>query len=339
MYQFKEISTESYTIEFGDNLKSPIYSKPWLEFIRSWRGLSPVVIQVSMNSREIGYLCGFSKTILGIRLFGSPLPGCVLPNMGFNIYDPDSVNYPLLLKEAFVFLKKVCRYHYISICDTRHTNDLLSKCEFKFDCVARETYVLDIDKPIEEIKKGFSKSYRNYINFFEKKEGVISEDYSDSLIMNHNSQLVDVYDRDGESSPDIINKYRLLFDQCVDNKMVLCVKADIPSKKDIGSSIYLYGGEWAYFLTNATYSENLNDRPNQSLMWYALKYFHGCGVKKVDLVGPGEYKKYYGGEHIVFYDVIVSKYGLHKLITFARKAYIACVKNNLTNKLVKVFVK
>jgi len=205
--------------------------------------------------------------------------------------------------------------------------------------MARETYVLDIDKPIDAIKKGFSKSYRNYINYFEKNNGVISEDYTDSLIVNHNSQLVDVYNRDGESSPDIINKYKKLFDNCLKDKMLYCVKADIPNKKDIGSSIYLYGGEWAYFLTNATYSENLNDRPNQSLMWSALQHFHSCGIKYVDLVGPGEYKKYYGGEHRVFYDVVVSKYGLHKIISFARKAYIACIKNKFASKLVKLFVK
>ena len=145
MYQFKEISIEGYSIEFGNKLNSPLYSKPWLEFIKSWRGLDPVIIQIYLDSQELGYLCGFSKTFFGIRLFGSPLPGCVLPNMGFNLYDTDIVDYPLLLKEAIIFLKRSCKYHYISICDMRHTKEMLTEFRFKFDYIGRETYILDIN--------------------------------------------------------------------------------------------------------------------------------------------------------------------------------------------------
>lgn len=333
MYKFEIVNTQNITEGYNMQVKSPLYSVHWLKYLNAWRILTPVIIRILQNNKEIGFLCGISKTIYGIKMFGSPLPGCILPYIGYNLSNPDGVDYPTLLQNSFEFLKKECGYHYISICDLNNTKELLTKCKFKFESEVWETYVLDIDKPLDEIKKGFSKTYRNYINYFAKHEGVVSEDYSDDMIINHNAQLVDVYDRDGESSPDIINKYRIMFEKCNPQKMLYCVKADIPTKKSIGSSIYLYGGEWAYLLTNATYSENLNDRPNQSMMWEAIQHFHAYGVKKLDLVGPGQYKKYYGGEHVLFYNIVVSSFGINKMMAFARKAYIYCIKNKTIKRI------
>lgn len=330
MYSFKLIDEKDYNASIEGGVQSPIYTKTWLEYIQEWRHLNPAIVQIQFNSHNIGFLCGFSKSFYGIKFFGSPLPGCILPYMGFYLFEPDSVNYPILLKEIFCYLKKI-GFHYISICDIHNTSELLAQCDFEFNAEKRETYILDLDKPLDEIKKGFSKTYRNYINFFEKHDGIVSEDYSYRLIENHNSQLAEVYERDGISSPNIIKKYKIMFDKCNAGKMLYCIKADIPTKESIGSSIYLYGGSTAFFLTNATYTENLNDRPNQSMMWTAIQHFHKCNIKKLDLVGPGDYKKYYGGEKVVFYNVTVSKFGLHKIISFLRKM---ALKNKIIQKII-----
>ena len=333
MFNYKLIDIKSLNKEKCGLVESPLYSKEWLQYLESWRQLKPTIIEISLNKNLVGYLFGVSKTVFGIKMFGSPLYGCILPYMGFNLKEDVEKDYSQILKGCIDYLKGICGFQYISICDLHNTEDRLKDLNFKFDSEKWETYILDIDKPLDEVKKGFSKTYRNYINYFAKHEGIVSEDYSEDMILNHNAQLVDVYDRDGESSPDIINKYKIMFEKLIPHGMLYCVKADIPTKKSIGSSIYLYGGEWAYLLTNATYSENLNDRPNQSMMWEAIQHFHEKGVKKMDLVGPGQYKKYYGGEYTIFYNITVSRFGIHKAMLLLRKAYIYCVKSKFISKL------
>ena len=50
----------------------------------------------------------------------------------------------------------------------------------------------------------------------------------------------------------------------------------------------------------------------------------------MDLVGPVQYKKYYGGEYTIFYNITVSRFGIHKAMLLLRKAYIYCVKVSLS---------
>jgi len=39
-------------------------------------------------------------------------------------------------------------------------------------------------------------------------------------------------------------------------------------------------------------------RPNEALMWYAIKFGKARGLKKFDMGGGGDYKRKYGGQEI-----------------------------------------
>lgn len=79
-----------------------------------------------------------------------------------------------------------------------------------------------------------------------------------------------------------------------------------------------------YFLTNASYSDWLNARPNQSLMYNAIGHMHSKGIKKMDLVGPGAYKGYYGAEAVKIPNLVYSPNKLFYIgISTVRKLYYA----------------
>ncbi len=317
MYKFKFIDIEEYDDSY---VNSPVYTKSYLSFLKCWRKLSPVIVRISYNDKLRGYLLGVSKTLFGVRMFGSPLPGCLLPYIGYYMEDND-IDYVTLLKDSFLFLRKT--FNYVSICDIKFSEEMINNLDFNIKSKEKKsTFILDIDRSLDDVKKGFSKTYRNYINYFEKHDGVIKEDYSNEFLEIHNAQLRDVFKRDNINSPNIISKYQLMIDNCQSRGMLYFLKAGRPSKQNISSSIFLYYGKMAFFLSNASYTENLKDRANQSLMWTAIKFFHNKGVKKIDLVGPGEYKKYYGGEPIVFYNIIDGNKLLIAFMRMLKRAYL-----------------
>ena len=310
---------------YNSQARTPYFRTEWLDFIHQWRGYQPVVIEIKKDERRIGYFCGLEKQVGFWKMIGSPLPGCLGQTMGFSLENGTSEVQQALLDELLEYLHKVCKYSYITICDEKIGKDLINNSAKKLIYgTSYVTWFLDIDRPLEEIKKGFSKTYRNYINKFQKSGGEIQEDASDEFIAEHNRQLIDVYDRDGIPSPNIISKYKKLLEATKETDMVYCIRADMPEQKNIGSSIYVSAGEWAYFLTNASYSDWLNARPNQSLMYNAIGHMQSKGIKKMDLVGPCAYKGYYGAEAVKIPNLVYSPNKLFYIgISTVRKLYYA----------------
>lgn len=325
----KDIQEASFINEYNQNIDSPFFRTEWLSFIDSWHGYKPIIIEIKMNNTRLGYFSGMTKRIFSIKILGSPLPGCLGQVMGFSLNK--DINKDLLydlVDQLIIYLRKQLNFSYITITSDLFEEDIFVNCKMNLlKGNFYKTWHLDIEKPLEEIRSGFSKSYRNYVNKFEKSEGNIVIDYSDSFITNHNSQLIDVYDKDGIASPNIIDKYKKLFDNTVKSGLVYSIRADIPLANNIASSIYIYYKDKAYFLTNASYKQYLQYRPNQSLMWNAIEFLKDKKVKTLDMVGPGQYKGYYGADYIEIPQIIYTKhYFIHICILTIRKTYYKMFK-------------
>jgi CelD/BcsL family acetyltransferase involved in cellulose biosynthesis len=67
----------------------------------------------------------------------------------------------------------------------------------------------------------------------------------------------------------------------------------------IATGIFPAMNRWMYFWGGASWSRDQILRPNEALMWHAMRYWKSRGIERFDLGGGAEYKRKYGGAEIM----------------------------------------
>jgi hypothetical protein len=63
------------------------HTDEWLQFVAASQNAEPVRAVLAENGRVVGETCGLIVSKLGMKIFGSPLPGWTTMYMGF-VLDP-----------------------------------------------------------------------------------------------------------------------------------------------------------------------------------------------------------------------------------------------------------
>ena len=66
----------------------------------------------------------------------------------------------------------------------------------------------------------------------------------------------------------------------------------------IATSIFPGHGSLMYFWGGASTRDGLLNRPNEAMLWQAMRKWKARGVTRFDMGGAGEYKEKYGGTAI-----------------------------------------
>ena len=75
---------------------------------------------------------------------------------------------------------------------------------------------------------------------------------------------------------------------------VLLIRARDPEGRCIGTGIFPGYNQIAEFWGNASFRAYQNLRPNETIHWYAMRYWKARGVTVYDWGGEGTYKEKYG---------------------------------------------
>lgn len=325
MYKFEILDLEQINIheyENNYNEKNLFCTVQWLRFLSEFRNVKPMVIRIFDNTNSlIGHLTGASFSKFGLHFFGSPFYGWMGLHMGFDFIDFPQNKYHEVLDSVIDYLQEQLNLSYLIIADYKISLDIIKNCKKKLFCEKKAwTYFLDIQKSEEEIFNSFKSGYRTCVRKFYKMGGSIVEDYSDEFIAEHNRQLKDVFRRKALTAPDYSNRMKILNTKYPN--MVLFIKAIDNRGNNIASSYYLGSGTMAFFASNASCSKGLNYNANQALMWYAIKYWKGKGIKTLDLGGTGDYKANFGSELKSTPIIVWSKHKWHyRLIELLRSIY------------------
>lgn len=165
------------------------------------------------------------------------------------------------------------------------------------------TIILNINLPLEEIRKNFEQKWRNQLNRAEKKNLTVSNSTSDKYFEIFMELQKEMRERKGFTPGVNYRQYQYIQNDLPDShKMMifLCKDKDKPIAVSICSGI----GEKGIYLLGATATEGLKFNGSNLLQWEMIKWLRQQGCIQYDLGGidpalnPGvyHYKRGIGGK-------------------------------------------
>jgi hypothetical protein len=284
------------------------HTDAWLRFVAEARSAEPVRAELRDGDRVIGHVTGLVVTVLGARIFGSPLPGWTTLYMGF-VLDPGVPRRDAIdALRTFVFGPLRCVH--LGVGDT----PLLAVPHDHVD-----SYENDLTRSEDELFAAMDSACRRCIRKAEKGNVAIEEvDSGDrSFAGEFYAQLAEVFRRQGLVPTYGPERVRALIDCLSGTGQLLLLRARNPDGACIATGIYPGMNRLAQFWGNASVRAEQHRRPNEALNWHAMRYWKRRGAEVFDWGGGGDYKIKYGCAPIQVPRVRASK---HALFARARDA-------------------
>ncbi len=267
---------------------------PWLRFLAQGQGAEIVAARIERGDACVGRFTGAIFRKAGLRVLGAPFPGSSTSYMGFNLLEGVSRHDALLALRRFAFHDLGCVY--LEVMDRR-----LAPADVPagFASTLLEGYELDLTQSEDALFAAFDPACRRNIRKSER-EGVRVEQASDlaSFASEYYAQLTDVFAKQGLKPTYDESRVRALIDAVHASGQLLLVRATRADGVPIASAIFAAANDFSYFWGGASWREHQHLRPNEAVMWFAMRYWRARGIARFDFGGDGDYKKKYGGRRI-----------------------------------------
>jgi hypothetical protein len=265
-------------------------TREWLAFVAETQSAQPVIAEVHEGSSSVGYFTGLVVRRFGMRILGSPFPGWTTTYMGFNLRDgvPRVQAGEALFKFAFETLGCV----HVELRDRRIELDDLAG--LNIDHTPWPGWEVDLRATEDEIWGGFKGTARTAIRKAEKVGVVVEEAKDLSFVDDFYPQLVDVFAKQSLVPTYDAERVRALIRHVLPTGRLLLLRARDADGLCVATGISVGMNGVAYFLAGASWRQHQILRPNDALMWYAMRYWKARGVEWFDLGGGLEYKLKYG---------------------------------------------
>ncbi len=308
MYFFETIPIGQVNIDEFNHFeqKSVFTTIPWIRFIAKDNNAIPIIIRISDNERFLGYFTGLVTTKFGIKIFGSPFRGWSTCFMGFDLSNRDNIINILPYLVDYIFKNTKCLY--IEHVERGLDVEDIKSIPFKTRLV--DTLELEIENRSDaNLFSGFKGDCRTFINQFEKRGASIEEALpNDVFAQEYYDQLKDVFKKQSLVPTYTLEKVKTLLNTLAETGMLLCLRVNDPKGKCIATSIFLGFNNKFFFWGGASYSDAQAYRPNEYMIWYAIRYWRDRGVKIFDMVGVREYKLKFGSQKKEYVTIISAKY-------------------------------
>lgn len=331
MFTFEEIDIKDINEEeyYGFEEKVLFTTKQWIRYIKTNQNATPVIIRITKENKFVGYFTCLLFKKFGIKIIGSPFNGWTTGYMGFDVvskYSKVDIIKPL---SEFLFKEYKCLY--IQIADRFIQEDEVEKNGFEY--VMSKSIELRIDKTDEGLFKVFKTDCRNYIRQFERRGAAIEiAEPNEEFANQYYEQLKEVFAKQGLVPTYSIKKVTDLFNS-MNAENLLCLRVKNPEGQCIATSIFVGYNERFYFWGAASFRKFQFYRPNEYMIWTAIKYFRDRGYKYFDMYGERPYKNKFGPESITYPCIMIAKFPmLIKLRELAKKVVWLLFKIKGMNK-------
>jgi len=269
-------------------------TREWVEFVASCQGAEPVIAELKDESATVGYLTALMVRRYGIPILGSPMPGWTTSFMGFNLEDGVSRRDAVEALIEFAFHSLGCRH-----LEFRDYDVSLADVEgLRFEHTPWRGLKVDLRQPEEEIWAGMKSECRTAIRKAERS-GVVIEEASDlGFADDYYAQLEDVFAKQSMVPPYDAGRIRELIRHVHPSGQLLLLRARNPEGACIATGIFPAMTRSMHFLAGASWRDQQNLRPNEALMWSAMRYWRDRGVQACDLGGYMSYKRKWGGDEV-----------------------------------------
>ncbi len=322
-----EVAKENLDLQEYQQLpgKSIFTTMAWLEFIQEDSKVEPLFLRITQEEKLIGYFTAMIQMSFGFRIIASPFAGWSTCYMGFDLVDT-TVNKLDLIPCVSEYLFKEKKAHLIEIVDRDITVE--DARGYGYRTSITDTLELQINRTDEDLFKVFKMDCRNFIRQFERRGAVLEYAEPDDVFAEeYYTQLQDVFAKQGLVPTYGVEKVKCLLRHLRESGAVLCLRVRDPEGTCIATSIYPgYNGKF-FFWGGASYRSGQHYRPNEYMLWTAIRYWRDKGFTVFDMVGVRDYKRKFGSHEVQYAhislarnDMIIAlRNGAKRLFFFALK--------------------
>jgi len=271
-------------------------TREWLAFIEKTQDAKPVIAALCQEGERVGFFTGLLIRRYGVRILGSPFRGWTTSYLGFNLADGVSRRAAVEALMPFAFRSLGCLH--VELRDRALSLDDVHGLGIDYalgaDFTGKTVFEVDLRPPEEELFARMASACRRCIRKAEKVGVTIEEADDLEFADDYYAQLRDVFAK--QSLVPTYDKARVteLIRHLHPTGHLLLLRARDPDGRCIATGIFPAMNRWMYFWGGASWRSDQILRPNEALMWHAMRYWKSRGVEICDLGGATEYKRKWG---------------------------------------------
>ena len=268
-------------------------TREWLAFIEKTQDAKPVIAALCQEGERVGFFTGLLIRRYGVRILGSPFRGWTTSYLGFNLADGVSRRAAVEALMPFAFRSLGCLH--VELRDRALSLDDVHGLGIDYalgaDFTGKTVFEVDLRPPEEELFARMASACRRCIRKAEKVGVTIEEADDLEFADDYYAQLRDVFAK--QSLVPTYDKARVteLIRHLQPTGHLLLLRARDADGRCIATGIFPAMNRWMYFWGGASWRSDQILRPNEALMWHAMRYWKSRGVEICDLGGATEYKR------------------------------------------------
>jgi CelD/BcsL family acetyltransferase involved in cellulose biosynthesis len=290
-------------------------TREWLSFIAATQQAKLVIAAVRDGTTTLGYFTGLIMRKFGVRILGSPFPGWTTDYMGFNLESGISRRAAVEALVPFAFSELGCIH--LELRDRSLTLEDVDGLGFEY--TPKTVYEVDLQRTEDEIFAGMTSACRRCIRKAEKVGVEVEEATDGSFAHDYYEQLRDVYAKQSLTPSYTEERVRQLIRFLQPTGRLLLLRARNAEGKPIATGIFPAMNGTMYFWGGASWREQQILRPNEYLMWHAMRYWRERGIGVCDLGGGADYKRKYGVREVPVHFFRKSRYRMASRVRNAAK--------------------
>lgn len=267
------------------------HTPQWLRFVAEAQRATPVLATVRDDGEVVGHFTGLVVKRYGLRILGSPMAGWTTSYLGFMLRPGVSRHAATEALIRYAFGELGCAH--LEIRDRLATEDDLAGLGLRW--AAAPTAVIDLTPAEDRLFGAMASACRRNIRKAERSGVVIEEVHDDPEFAGQfYDQLRDVFAKQNLVPTYSIDRVRSLIRHLEPAGRLLLLRAREPGGRCIATAVLPWYHRTMYFWGGASYRPDQHLRPNEALIWYALRWARARGVTEFDFVGGNSYKQKYG---------------------------------------------
>jgi Acetyltransferase (GNAT) domain len=264
-------------------------TREWLEFLAETQRGDPVVARLLDGEGAVGYFSGLLFRRFGVRILGSPFPGWTTPFIGFNLDEGVEHERVLPALERFAFGELGCVH--LELRDKTLRPDVAPP---GWERSPEPTLLLDLSLSEEELLGRMSSSRRRNIRLAERNRIVVEEATDIAFADDYYAQLKDVFAKQSLVPTYGVERVRALIRHLLPTGRLLLLRALTEEGCCVATGIYPGFNGVAQFWGGASWRSAQHLRPNEAVMWQAIRTWQSRGVRELDMGHGAAYKRAWG---------------------------------------------
>ncbi|HEX9999880.1 MAG TPA: GNAT family N-acetyltransferase [Actinoplanes sp.] len=267
------------------------HTPEWLRFVAESQRAEPVLATVSVGGTVVGHFTGLLTRRYGLRILGSPMAGWTTSYGGFMLRPSVPRRAALEALMPFAFGELGCAH--LEIRDRGLAEDDLAGLGLRW--ATAPTAVIDLRPGEDALFGAMTSPCRRNIRKA-GKSGVVIEEVTDDpqFADDFYEQLRDVFAKQNLVPTYPIDRVRSLIRHVAPAGRLLLLRARDCDGRCIATAILPWDHRTMYFWGGASHRQYQHLRPNEALIWHALRWARGRGIAEFDFVGGNSYKAKYG---------------------------------------------